>query len=91
MFNAQTYAVQVERMLLKRGLSGVHSADTIRENPVLYLHGALDAYRKNSNEFRNALDNFWEKYDKYENMSFDQLGEDLSAQLVADLSDLFAK
>jgi len=88
-FNPQSKAIQIENILNKQGLAMLHSADTIRKNPMAFLDTALKIYEKHSDEHEKRAADFWDKYEKFSEMSLDDIGNDTVDQMISDLRALF--
>lgn len=87
--NPQSWAVNFEHFLLKRGYASLGSADTIRKNPLQFLDGVLSNYEKQSEEKDKLSADFWDKYSHYKDKSMDEIGEEVVTQMLKDLKNLF--
>ena len=89
MFNPQSFAVNIERILTKRGYATLGNAYLIAKDPIGYMDSVLKDYELMSEEHEKRSADFWDKYESYKGKSMGELGADLSQQLVKDIRKLF--
>lgn len=85
MYNAQSYAIQIERLLKLPS----HSADKIANNPLNFLKKFLDEMYEKSEDKAKLIDDFDEKYSNYKNTHLINWTEKDAEQLVKDLRKIF--
>lgn len=86
MYNPHSYAVSLEKLLK----ASYNSAGEIEKNPLAFISSFLDALAERSDEKRQQVFEFDDKYEKYKNMPFSQWEEADAAQMVKDLRMLLS-
>lgn len=86
MYNPQSYAVSIEKILK----APLHAADIIAKNPLEYMKGYLDVVYEKSDEKARLIDTFDDKYKKYENVPLMNWREEDATQMVADLRNIMS-
>ena len=86
MYNPHNYAITIERITK----APAHSAGEIEKNPLGYISGILDRLADESNEKRQQVFAFDDRYEKYKGMPFAKWEEADAAQMVKDLRELLA-
>lgn len=86
MYNPQNYAISIERIIK----APTHSADQIEKNPLGYISDILDRLADESDEKRQKVFAFDDKYEKYKDTPFGKWDEADAAQMVKDLRELLA-
>ena len=91
MFNPQSYARQIENILVNHCLALPNDAGIIRNRPFEYLDTALKRYEIQSAEKEKMAADLWDKYENEIrlNLSLDELGEEKAKMLVNDIRALF--
>lgn len=86
MYNPHSYAVSLEKLLK----APYNSAGEIEKNPLVYISSFLDALAERSDEKRQQVFVFDDKYERYKDMPFSQWEEADAAQMVKDLRMLLS-
>ena len=89
MFNPQSHAYTLEVFLRPKGYAQMGDADKIQKDPISYLDVVLSQYEKQSEEHEKLALNFWDKYEKYKGKSINELGADITTQMIYDFKELF--
>lgn len=89
MFNPQSYAYSIELTLRGHNYAEIHSADSIRKDPISFLENILDVLSEKSEENQKRIFAFDDKYEKYKGKKLDEWTENEAAQFVKDVRILF--
>ena len=88
-YNAHSYAVAIEIFLRKLGKVSVHIADDIEKNPLEYLNGFLNEEYEKSEEKKQLVVGFDDKYKKYKGKKLGEWEEQDVIQMIKDLREIF--
>ena len=86
---SQSIAVSLERFLINTGYASIGDADEIRNNPFNFFDKLLSIYEKQSEEKNQLAADFGEKYSCYKDKRLDDIGEEISNQMLNDFKSLF--